>query len=153
MRSAKVAFILFDWTLVASFILPFLIPDFNWLTYLVIGISFWFVTAIIPCIPFHLNYFLANRSTRIIINNTTQAVYFNSQDLAYSLSDIIVTRHLLGHHSPGRTKSWIPIPFDNYGYLRIETPDGKVFFVSSLLIDPFRPPFHVDKDEYGFPFI
>jgi hypothetical protein len=155
LRSFRECFITLAWTMGAVIVGPFVIKEMDYGTIFVICILFWLVTSVAMTLPFHINYLLANRQTRLIVDDNLKTIKLiqSSQTFHYKFSDIQVTRHILGHHRPDRTKSWTPIPFGHYGYLQIKTKDNEDAYLTSLMLDPFKPPLPVDKTEYRFPII
>lgn len=154
-RSFRECFITFAWTMGAFIVAPFVIDGIDYMTLFVICMLFWLVTSVAMTLPFHINYLLANRQTKLIVDDNLKTIKLiqSRQEYNYKISDIKVTRHILGHYRPDRTKSWTPIPFDYYGYLQIRTKDNREVYLTSLMLDPFKPPLPVDKTEYGFPII
>jgi hypothetical protein len=127
----------------------FLISDLDGWTLFFICILFWLVTSVGLALPFHINYILVNWGTKLIVNDSLKTIQIieKGEILNYDLADIQITRHLLGHYKPGRSKSWTPIPFDYYGYLLLLTKDNKKIYLTSLMLDPFKPPLAVNKTE------
>jgi hypothetical protein len=154
-KSFRKCFVTLAWTMGALILGPFVIRGMDYGTMFVICILFWLVTSVVMTLPFHLGYLSANWDTKLIVDDESNTIKLiqSGQAHDYKYSDIKVTRHILGHHRPDRTKSWTPIPFDYYGYLQIDTSDKKVAYLTSLMLDPFNPPLRVDKTEYRFPLI
>jgi hypothetical protein len=127
---------------------------FNWWAIFLIGTSvFWLM--VLVTIPFHIQYLTENWNTILWIDNERQTVTIEdkSGSFSYNVQDIRTERYLVGHHKPGMIKSYKPIPFDYYGYVKIRTKDKKVFYITSLMIDPFNFPLPISETKYGFPFI
>ncbi len=124
-------------------------------TMLVLGLLFWFVTSLAVTIPFHVQYLLRNWNTKLVVDNVSMTIEIqeNGQIFKYKFSDITTERYLLGHHRPYIHKGWQTIPFDYYGYIKINTVDKKHFIVTSLMTDPFEFPLTIDATKYRFPFI
>ena len=154
-RSFRECFITLAWTMIAVIVAPFVIEGMDYMTMFVICILFWLTPSVAMTLPFHINYLLANWQTRLIVDDNLKTIKIIQSGLSYDykISDIHVTRHILGHYRPDRTKSWTPIPFDYYGYLQIKTSDNKKVILTSLMLDPFNPPLPFDITEYGFPII
>ena len=154
-RSFRECFYILAWYIGAALILPFFIKDIDFWTMFVIFILFWLVTAVGFTLPFHINYLTINWRTKLIVDSEAKTIRLIKSDqiFDYNFSDIRITRCVLGHYRPDRTKSWTPIPFDYYGYLKIETNDNQTHYLTSLMLDPFIPPLPVNKTEYEFPFI
>jgi hypothetical protein len=114
---------------------------------------FWFMVLLTA--PFHIQYLIENWDTKLIVDGDGQTVSIekNKQTVTYNVQDLRIERHLLGHHKPGREKSARPIPFDYYGYVKIKTKDKAVFYITSLMTDPFDFPLPIDETVYGFTFI
>src|SRR5436190_174322 len=113
----------------------------------IVCIVWWLVTALIPCIPFHLQYLLINWTTTLIVDKKLGELEIRDKGkiYKYKFSNIETERKLLGHYRPDRTKSWTPIPFDYYGYVKIKTVDKREFIITSLMADPFDFPLAVDR--------
>ncbi len=154
-RSLKGCFITLAWTMAALVVAPFVIEGMDYMSLFVICTLFWLVTSVALTLPFHVNYLLANWHTRLIIDDSLKTIKLiqSGQTYQYKISEIQVTRYILGHYRPDRTKSCMPIPFDYYGYLQIKTSDNKEVYLTSLMLNPFEPPLTIDKTEYGFPII
>ena len=154
-RSFRKCFVTLAWTVVAVVVGLLVIKGIDFWSILTICVLFWLVTSVIMTMPFHINYLMANWRTKLLIddNQKTIQIIESGQANKYNIADIEVTRHILGHYRPDRKKSWTPIPFDFYGFLKIKTNDNKVTYLTSLMLDPFNPPLPVDKTEYGFPII
>jgi hypothetical protein len=138
--------------MVGVVILTILIQGADFLTTLSFGLLFWSVTSVLFLMPFHIQYLMRNWDTKLIIDNELKTIEIqeNRQTFKYKFSDISTERHLLGHH---RTKSYQPIPFDYYGYVKIKTADKKCFIVTSLMADPFKFPLKIDSTKYRLTFI
>ena len=154
-KSFRECFVTLGWTMGAMIIVPFIAKGIDFGTMFTICILFWLVTSVASTIPFQINYLLANWGTKLLVDNEAETIKLivSGQVYSYKFSDIEVTRHILGHYRPDRTKSWTPIPFDYYGYLQVNTNDNRVTYLTSLMLDPFEPPLPVDKTEYRFPII
>ena len=155
LRSFRECFYLLAWYLCAFTVGQFLIEDIDKWTLFVILILFWLITSVGFVLPFHVNYLIANWQTKLIIDANLKTIRLieSGQIYDFKFSNIKVTRHILGYYRPDRTKSWTPIPFDYYGYLVISTDDNKEIYLTSLMLDPFKPPLPVNRTEYGFPVI
>jgi len=154
-QSFKVGFKLLVWLLLTGLIVYFIENETDVVSLLVVFILFWLVTSVVSTLPLYLNYLKINWKTVLYIDNQTKHIEIiqSGNSFKYQFSDIHVTQHLLGHFRPDRSKSWFPIPFNYYGYLEIESKDHKIFYATSLMIDPFKPPIPIDKTKYRFPFI
>jgi hypothetical protein len=127
---------------------------FNWWIILLVGTSlFW--TAVLVTAPLHLQYLIENWSTRLYIDNEAQIVTIENESgsFTYTFQETKTERHLGGHHKPGMIKSFTPVPFDYYGYVKIQTRDGKSFYITSLMTDPFDFPLPISETRYWLPFI
>ncbi len=154
-KSFRKCFFTLALTMAPLLAITFIIEEMDFTTMFVICILFWIVTSVALTIPFHINYLLANWQTKLIVDSDLKTIKLvqSGKTYDYGFSDIQVTRNILGHYRPDRTKSWTPIPFDYYGYLQIRTNDNKKVYLTSLMLDPFKPPLPIDKTEYGFPII
>lgn len=154
-KSSRECFYLLLWIATAAIIFSIISNDINYQAIFWFALIFWFITAPLLALPFHLSYLKKNWNTKLIIDDNLQTLEImqSGQSFIYNLTDIKVNRYILGHYKPGRTKSWIPIPFDYYGYLIVETKDKKEFYLTSLMLDPFNPPLKVDITFYELPFI
>lgn len=154
-RSFRESFVTLAWTMGGVALGPFVIDGMDFWVMFIIGILFWLVTSVLTTLPFHVNYLVANWRTKLIVNDELKTIRLiqSGQAYEYKYSDIVVVRHIPGHYRPDREKSWTPIPFDYYGYLQINTNDNKEAYLTSLMLDPFKPPLPVHKTEYRFPII
>ena len=154
-RSFRECLYILVWTLGAAILLPFFIKDIDFWTMFVIFILFWLVTSVGMTLPFHINYLIINWRTKLFVDENAKTLRLIKSDKTfdYHFSEIQITRFILGHYGPDRTKSWTPIPFDYYGYLKIETNDNQTHYLTSLMLDPFQPPLPINSTEYEFPFI
>jgi hypothetical protein len=155
LKSFRECFVTLAWIVIAMIIGVLVFNGLDLKTIALMCILFWLIASVGMTIPFHINYLVANWDTKMKVDNEGNEIQITQArlKLTYKLSDIRVTRHLCGHHKPGRAKSWTPIPFDNYGYLEIKTNDLRDIYVTSLMIDPFNPPIKIDKTEYRLPII
>ncbi len=154
-RSFRGCLYILAWTIGGAIVLPLFIKDIDLWVMFVIFILFWVVTAVCMSLPFHINYLTINWRTKLLIDDNAKTIRLIKSDqiFDYNISEIRITRFILGHYHPDKTKSWIPIPFDYYGYLKIETKDNQTHYLTSLMLDPFHPPLLINKTEYEFPFI
>lgn len=154
-KSLKQVFVGLIFIMTGMTIGHFLIANSNLMEMLLIGLIFWLVTSVALVLPFHIQYFITNWGTKLTVDKELKTIKITQSGTTNDLkfSDFKVYRHILGHHKPGRTKSWTPIPFDHYGYIEIITNDNKKLFLTSLMIDPFNFPLTIEKTEYRFPFI
>lgn len=122
---------------------------------LVLGLLFWLVVAVLPALLFHLPYLSENRRTKMTIDQVAKKIEIEKDGIVhkYNFDELKTERHLLGHYRPDRQKSYQPIPFDYYGYVKIKTHDKKNFIITSLMADPFDFPLTIDSTKYRFPFI
>jgi hypothetical protein len=121
---------------------------------IVLGLLGWFVV-ILPTVIFHSQYLLENWNTKMTIDQSNRTVEIDNGGgtCKYAFEDLKNERHLLGRYRPDRMKNWQPIPFDYYGYVKIKTKDNKVFYITSLMTDPFDFPLPISETKYRFPFI
>lgn len=110
---------------------------------------------VVMTMPFHIQYLIENWDTRLIIDIKEQVVTIEEKNYSYTckFEDLRTERYLGGHHKPGRIKSFEPIPFDYYGYVKIRTKDERFFYITSLMTDPFDFPLPISHTKYGFPII
>jgi hypothetical protein len=122
---------------------------------LVLGLLFWLIVAVVPALLFHLPYLSENRRTKMTIDQVAKKIEIEKDGIVhkYNFDELKTERHLLGHYRPYRQKSYQPIPFDYYGYVKIKTYDKKNFIITSLMADPFDFPLTIDSTKYRFPFI
>jgi hypothetical protein len=155
LKSFRQCFATLVWTMGAVVIGLLIIKGIDFWTIFTICILFWLATSVALTIPFHINYLVANWRTKLLVDDKLKTIRIveSGQTYEYNFADIKVTRHILGHFRPDRQKSWTPIPFDFYGYIKVKTSDNKVTYLTSLMLDPINPPVPVDKTEYGFPII
>jgi hypothetical protein len=154
-RSFRENFVTLAWAMVSVVIGTFVIQGLSFPTILVIGLLFWLVTSVAMAVPFHIQYLQRNWTTKLLVDNVSKTIEIqeNGQVFKYNFSDISTERHLLGHYRPDREKSWQPIPFDYYGYVKIKTKDKRNFIITSLMADPFNFPLTIDSTKYRFTFI
>jgi hypothetical protein len=128
--------------------------EFNWWTIFLVGPSLlWF--AVLITAPLHIQYLTENWNTKLWIDNERQMVTIEdkSGSFSYSVQDLKTERYVGAQHKPGMIKSGKPIPFDYYGYVKIRTKDRKVFYITSLMTDPFDFPLPISEAKYGLTFI
>lgn len=136
-----------------SFLPLILVPFFNIPVVLfVICLLSWLILSVGLTLPIHINYLINNRGTRLIIDDKSDVikVVHSGKEREYLISDIEITRYIGAQHKTG---SYIPIPFNYYGYLRVRTMDNHYFYLTSLMIDPFKPPIPIHKTYYCLPII
>jgi hypothetical protein len=124
-----------------------------WIVFLIGTSVFWLMFII--TIPFHIHYLIENWNTRLLIDTERQTATIESrkESFTYDFKDLKTERHLVGHHRPGIIKSYRPVPFDYYGYIKIKTKDNNIFYITSLMTDPFDFPLTIDSTKYRIPFI
>jgi hypothetical protein len=133
----------------------FILPEmFSWWATILVG-SFSIWLAIVMLAPFHIQYLAENWNTTLCVDTEKQTVTIEDKtgSYIYSFHDIKIVRYLIRHHKPGMIKSYDPVPFDYYGYLKINAPDKKIFYITSLMIDPFDFQLPITETKYGVPFI
>jgi hypothetical protein len=155
LKSSKQIFIGFVWIMVSMIIGHFFIADSKLSEMLTIGLIFWLFTSVGMILPFHIQYLITNWNMKLVIDHELGILEIVKSGIthSYKFSDLKLTRCILGHYKPGRTKSWTPIPFDYYGYIEVKTNDDKRLYLTSLMIDPFNFPISISNTKYGFPFI
>ncbi|MDB5200985.1 MAG: hypothetical protein JWQ27_394 [Ferruginibacter sp.] len=155
LKSFRECLYLLAWTIGAFIIGVFVVDDQDYKPLLIICLLFWLVTCVGMALPFHINYLKANWKTKLIVDNNLKSIEIiqSGKVFSYDVSQIQVTRYILGHYRPDRTKSWTPVPFDYYGFLQVTTNDDKEYFLTSLMLDPFNSPLPIHRTEYEFPII
>lgn len=134
-----------------SFIFQYM---FSWWMILLIGtLPIWL--AVLMLMPFYIQYLNENWNTILSIDTEKQAITIEdkSGSFTYAVQDVRIIRYLVKHHKPGMIKSYDPVPFDYYGYFKISAAGKKVFYITSLMVDPFDFPLPFQETKYGFPYI
>jgi hypothetical protein len=155
LRSFRECFKILAFCMVGVLIGYFFWPgENNVIEALVLGLLFWLVVAVVPALLFHLPYLSENWRTKLTIDKVAKTVEIEKDGIVhkYNFDELKTERHLLGHYRPDREKSYQPIPFDYYGYVKIKTTYKKSFIVTSLMTDPFDFPLTIDSTKYRFPF-
>lgn len=149
-KSFRECLLILGWVATGS-IIGYLFFEAELISISIIGILFWLATAFLMVLPFHIQYLIENWHTSLIVYTDKEEIEIKHklEVFNYPFSEITVNRFLLGHYKPGRSKSWVPISFDNYGYVRITSNDGRSFVITSLMTDPFNFPLPIDSTEYG----
>ncbi|MCL3782514.1 hypothetical protein EMN47_19190 [Prolixibacteraceae bacterium JC049] len=122
--------------------------------YLVIGLLLWTLLWFIPTLILHPLYFSINRKSKLIYNNDNQELKVIQDDniLKFKRKDIKVIERI--YYSDFRLAKWkqnyIPMPWRNYGLIRILTYEDDEIFLTSLMIDIVNPPIKPTLNTYKF---
>lgn len=112
----------------------------------------------LPAIILHFTYYLENRKTKLEVNtNTNSFIIQNSEGEILLTSDnvkqVIQVIYSDFRH-PKWQQNWQPMPWRNYGYLKIISKDDKAILLTSLMLDPLDPPIKPTKTEFKYlPFL
>ncbi len=108
----------------------------------------------LPVFYLHFTYFLYNRKTILTVDNYSKRISITKQDktASFSYDDIhIVEQHLgIYHKNKIDHRGRLPMPWMNYGYLKLKLKNGKTFFLSSLMFDLIKPPLAITHTKYRF---
>ncbi|MDB5256755.1 MAG: hypothetical protein JWM14_1450 [Chitinophagaceae bacterium] len=131
--------------LVIGIILYFLMEE---KTVLVIAILFGIFNFIIVS-PLQINYFMLNHATQLTVDrlNKTFTLQQDGHNYHYDFTDVTTERLVSAEVKIKYTNN----PFNGYGGVKIMTNDGKIFYISSLMADPFDFPLPIKFDKKGLP--
>jgi len=122
--------------------------------YLIIGLLLWTLFWFIPALILHSIYYSINRKTELNYNTEYQEFRIIHDDNTYEFMkrDIKVIERI--YYSDYRLAKWkqnyIPMPWRNYGLLRIQTNNGDEIFLTSLMIDIVNPPIRPTSNKYKY---
>jgi hypothetical protein len=108
----------------------------------------------LPALILHTTYYFANRDIKLETDTGTRSItIINSKGKHHLLPEDIkkVERVIFNDYKhPKKHQNWFPMPWRNYGYLRLITKDDRVFLLTSLLLDPLNPPIQLTKTIYSY---
>ncbi len=125
-------------------------PDAELIIALILWTLFWFIPALI----LHPTYYFLNKSTVIEIDRQKEKLHIVEKGklLEIDWSDLKEIERIF--YSDYRHAEWkqnyIPMPWRNYGLIRIQTLDNQEFFFTSLMIDIVNPPIQPTKNSYKY---
>jgi hypothetical protein len=115
---------------------------------------FWNLLLFLPAIILHIIYYTANRNTKLEIDEEKQALLVIDDKRKYLIEfDNIkkVQRVIYSDYKhPKWQQNWQPMPWRNYGYLKLITKDNEVFLFTSLMLDPLNPPIEFTETKFRF---
>lgn len=118
-------------------------------------LPFWSLFIIIPSLPaifFHTSYYLKNKDIILTIDKKkrTLVIISKHETKTYHFNDISHITQKLGIHYKGQPKGSgpgiNPVPWTNYGYIKIKFRDGNIYYFTSIMID-------VPSFDIGVPYI
>lgn len=125
-------------------------PDPELVIVLILYTFFWFIPALI----IHPTYFFLNKSTVIEIDRQKEKIRITEKGKLLELEWNELKEIERIYYSDYRHAEWkqnyIPMPWRNYGLLRIQTLDNQEYFFTSLMIDIVNPPIQPTKNLYKF---
>ena len=111
---------------------------------------FWFIPALI----LHRLYFLMNKNIRFTYNTENGEYLISEGNKTFNFynRDIktIERIYFSDYRVPNWQQNWFPMPWRNYGLIRILTIDNEEFFLTSLMIDIVKPPVKPTINKYRF---
>ncbi|MBF9253328.1 hypothetical protein I2I11_08495 [Pontibacter sp. 172403-2] len=112
----------------------------------------------LPALLLHVTYYFANRDTKLEIEPGGRSITITNSNGEYCLQidDIRKVERVIysDYKLPKWQQNWTPMPWRNYGYLKLITTDDKMFLLTSLLLDPLKPPIHPTVTKYSYiPFL
>jgi hypothetical protein len=122
--------------------------------YLVIVLLLWTLFWFIPALILHPIYYSINRKTKFIyiVDKQEFKVIQNNNTYGFKVKDIKLVERI--YYSDYRLPKWqqnyIPMPWRNYGLVRILTNNDEEIILTSLMIDIINPPIRPTLDKYRF---
>src|SRR5690606_18272611 len=108
----------------------------------------------LPAFILHFSYFLENRHIRLEVDTATNSFTVQNDKGKVLLTSDKVRQAIqviyTDFRHPEGFQRGIPMPWRNYGYLKIITKDDKVFLLTSLMLDPLNPPIKPTKTRFKY---
>ncbi len=122
--------------------------------YLVIGLLLWTLFWFIPALILHPIYYSINRKTKFIYIADKQEFKVIQNDNTYGFKDkdikLVERIYYSDYRLPKWQQNYIPMPWRNYGLVRILTNNDEEIILTSLMIDIVNPPIRPTLDKYRF---
>ncbi len=108
----------------------------------------------LPTIYLHVRYYLENVSLKVKIDVDKEKINIiqSNKELAYNFSNIILAERHLGIYYQNnidgagrRIAPWTP-----YGYILLKFDDGKIVYITALMMDIIYPPINIQETYYRF---
>ena len=106
----------------------------------------------IPALLIHLKYYKENKGLIVEIDKAQNEIVFNQNGEInkYNIDNLVLIEKKI--HKDFRLKkwhqNWFPMPWNYYGFIRIETLDKKTFNLTSLMFDIEKPPLKENSIKY-----
>lgn len=93
----------------------------------------------VPAVYLHISYLLENHRMILVVerNESRFTIKKGNQNFSYRYEDVESTELNIGIYYKNQVDDggrW-PVTWTNYGYLRLKLKDGKVFYLTSLMLD------------------
>jgi hypothetical protein len=122
--------------------------------YLVIVLLLWTLFWFIPALILHPIYYSINRKTKFIYIMDKQEFKVIQNDNTYGFKDkdikLVERIYYSDYRLPKWQQNYIPMPWRNYGLVRILTNNDEEIILTSLMIDIVNPPIRPTLDKYRF---
>ena len=122
--------------------------------YIVIGLVLWTLFWFLPAIILHPIYYSINRKTKFIYIPSKQEFKVIQNDITYGFKDkdikLVERIYYSDYRLPNWQQNYIPMPWRNYGLIRILTNNDIEIILTSLMIDIVNPPIRPTLDKYKF---
>jgi hypothetical protein len=99
-------------------------------------ITIWLFMAGLPITILHLLYWINNTGVRLEIDDDNITITQKGIIYLYKKGDIVLAEKYLGIYYKNDDTVRIFAPWSDYGYIKIELSDGKLFFFTSLMLNP-----------------
>ena len=108
----------------------------------------------LPAFYMHLIYYVANRKTVVEVDKEKQLITVTNNDGVHAIhaSDVKQVVKVLqrDYRLSKWQQNWYPVPWRNYGYLKVITHDNQVFMLTSLMLDPTNSPIRETETQYKY---
>ena len=122
--------------------------------FLIIGLLIWTLFWFIPVFILHPTYYSINRETKFIFNPEKKEIEIRqgATNSKFSQKDIreIERIYYSDYRLPKWQQNYIPMPWRDYGLIRILTNENQEFFITSLMIDIVNPPIEPTLNKYKY---
>jgi hypothetical protein len=125
---------------------------------MVLSLSIWTLFWFVPALLLHPVYYSINKSTVLEIDRQKETLLItdNGNTVELKWNELLEVERI--YYSDYRLKkdsqNYIPMPWRNYGLLRIQTSKETEFFFTSLMLDIVDPPITPTKNTYKYiPFL
>jgi hypothetical protein len=123
-------------------------PDFATVLFI------WNLIIFLPEIILHISYYLTNRVTKLELDGESERLLITDSNGKHQIAPDMVKEVVRviykDYRLPQWQQNWQPMPWRNYGYLKLITKDNRVFFFSSLMLDPQHPPMEIKATLFKF---